>query len=432
MVARKMNGRFDYQAVVIGGGPAGSTAAWRLANSGRRVVILERECFPRFHIGESLLPASNAVFQALGLEHRLRQEGFVEKRGASFSTEDGELSSYIDFTRCAQVEAPITYQVPRSRFDQLLLDHAVAAGARVRQGCRARAVEFDADGVSLSVVEKGTASRITTEVVIDASGQAGFLAKRLGLRRVDPRLKHVAAYAHYEGVERPAGERAGDIRVVSRRDMSWIWLIPLSETLTSVGVVVPRRASAARGQRLDAGDLLERVLTATPAAAGQMRDARRVSKARYEADFCYAPRTYAGERWLLAGDAGSFLDPVFSSGVLLALESGFEAGGAVDRALAAGGPRASAFAAYNRRQKQRYNSFRRFVRGFYQPAFRDLFFHPTDRWGLLDAIVAVLASNWRLTPANRARLNLFFALAAAQRILPLVPRRHRHPEGVDV
>ena len=418
----------DYEAVVIGGGPAGSTAARRLVLSGRRVLLLERERFPRFHVGESLLPASNAVFRALGLEECLRGEGFVEKRGASFSTEDGELSSYIDFTRCPEVPAPVTYQVPRSRFDQLLLDHAAEAGVEVRQGCRARAVDFTADGVTLTAVEPGSAAdRLRTEVVVDASGQAGFLAKRLGLRRVDPELRHVAAYAHFEGVEGPSGERAGDIRVISRRDMSWIWMIPLSARLTSVGVVVARRDQAAWGKNPSAEELLDRFLASTPVVAHQMRGAERVMPARYEADFCYSPRAYAGERWLLAGDAGSFLDPVFSSGVLLALESGFEAGDAVDRALAAGSVAAGAFAGYNRRQRRRYKAFRRFVRGFYQPSFRDLFFHPTSRWGLLDAIAVVLAGNWNPTLANRARLALFFALAGAQRAVPLVPRRHQRP-----
>ncbi len=413
----------EYDVAVVGGGPAGSTAARRLADRGRRVLLLERERFPRFHIGESLLPATNAVFRALGLEERLAGEKFVEKRGATFSSEDGELSSRIDFTTCPQVAAPVTYQVPRARFDQLLLDHAAEAGVEVRQGWRARDAAFAAGGATLTVTDGGAASQVRAEIVIDASGQAGFLAKRLDLRRVDTELRRVAAFAHYEGVERPGDQPAGDIQVVSRRDMGWIWLIPLSATLTSVGAVVARRQQAARAAGEDAGGLLERYLTSTPAVADQMRHAERVSPARYAADFCYAPRAYAGDRWLLAGDAGSFLDPVFSSGVLLALESGFEAGAAADRALAAGVTR-RAFAAFDRRQRRRYKVFQRFVRGFYQPAFRDLFFQPTNRWGLLDAIVAVLAGDWQPSLADRARLGLFFALAAVQRRLPLVPRSH--------
>ncbi len=417
-------GNSEYDVAVIGGGPAGSTAAWQLARRGRRVLLLERQRFPRFHIGESLLPASNAIFRTLGLEDSLRGEDFVEKRGASFTTEDGGLSSYIDFTACPEVSAPITFQVPRARFDEILLGHAEEAGVEVRQGCRVRDASFAADGVSLTVEEDGRTSTTRAEVVVDASGQSGFLSKRLALRRLDPRLRNVALYAHYEGVEGPVGERAGDIRIISRHDMSWIWLIPLSASRTSVGLVMSRERQAALAAE-PAADVLERGLDSTPAAARQMRHARRVTRARYEADFSYASRAYAGDRWLLAGDAGSFLDPVFSTGVLLALESGLEAAAAIDRALAAGTFSVRAFASYERTQRRRYEYFRRFALGFYEPAFRDLFFQPTNRWGLLDAIVAVLAGNWRPSLKIRMKIGAFFTLVAAQRYFTLAPRSHR-------
>ena len=340
------------------------------------------------------MPASNAVFRVLGLEDTLRAEGFVEKRGASFTTEDGRLSRHIDFTACPEVAAPITYQVPRARFDEILLGHAEQAGVEVRQECRVRDATFAADGVRVTVGQDGQTATARAEFVVDASGQSGFLSKRLALRRLDPKLRNVALYAHYEGVERPEGERSGDIRIVSRRDMSWIWLIPLSSSRTSVGLVVPRERHAARAAE-PAEEVLDRVLGATPVAERQMRHAKRVTSARYEADFSYASRAYAGDRWLLAGDAGSFLDPVFSTGVLLALESGLEAAAAVHCALASGTVSARAFAAYEQTQRQRYQYFRRFVQGFYEPAFRELFFQPTNRWGLSDAIVPALAGNWR-------------------------------------
>lgn len=371
-----------------------------------------------------MLPASNEVLRKLGLEERMRAERFVEKRGASFSTEDGGMSGYIDFSFSPEVPAPVTYQVLRSRFDAMLLEHAEEAGVEVRQQCRAREVTFEPNGVFVTVSDTaGREDCVRAEVVVDASGQAGYLAKRLDLRRGDPALRNVALYAHFEGVHRPPGERSGDIRIISRRDMGWIWFIPISDTVTSVGVVVSKSVHDARPKQA-AIRVLDDLLASTPAAAIQMGQSRRVSEACYEADFCYTSRAYAGDRWLLAGDAGSFIDPVFSSGVLLALESGLEAAEAIDRALGMGDPSAASFAAYDRIQRRRYKFFRRFVRGFYDPAFRDLFIAPTRRTGILSAIVGALAGNWQPSLSVRLRLELFFALVLVQRFLPLAPRSH--------
>lgn len=413
-----------YEAIVVGGGPAGSAAACRLAAAGRRVLLLERLRFPRFHIGESMLPASNAAFRALGLEERIDAEGFVQKRGASFESEDGAFSSYIDFSSCADVPAPVTCQVLRSRLDQVLLERASEAGAEVRQGCRATDVRLDTGGVAVTWADAdGLESTATAQVIVDASGQAGFLAKRLGLRQVDVEIRNVAVYAHYEGVPRPPGPRSGDIRIVSRRDLGWIWLIPLSETVTSVGVVVSRHRHAER-EHAGAEESLELYLKSSPAAARQVAGARRVGPARFEADFCYAPSAYAGDRWLLAGDAGSFLDPVFSTGVLVALESGIEAAAAIDAALAAGDLRARSFAAFERWQRQRLRTFHRFVAGFYDPAFRDLLLQPTKRFGLLDAIIGMLSGNWRPSLSARLRLEVFFGLVALHRRFAIGARIH--------
>jgi len=413
-----------YEVAIIGGGPAGSTAACALAQRGRRVVVLERQEFPRFHIGESLLPASNRVFQALGLEERMKGEGFVQKRGATFTTEDGGLSSHIDFAQCSTVPSPRTYQVRRDRFDQLLFEHAGAAGAELRSKCHVRNVSFEADAAHLTITDaSGVESTLRAKVVIDASGQAGFLSKRLHLRVLDADLESVALHAHFEGITRPAGERAGDIRVISLFDMGWIWLIPLSDTVTSVGIVTSRQHLVHRGDE-SRQELLERLLRKAPAVDSQMKNVRRLSPARFEVDFSYAPRAYAGDRWLLAGDAGSFLDPVFSTGVLLALESGLEAAEEIHRALTVENASAAAFAGFERRQRRRFKYFRRFVRGFYNPFFRDLFFHPTNRLGLLDAIISALAGQWHPSLKTRLKIGFFFTLVAIQKRFPLVPRLH--------
>ena len=199
---------------------------------------------------------------------------------------------------------------------------------------------------------------------------------------------------------RATGRRAGDIRVIARPDLGWFWFIPVSDALMSVGVVLPRPAYDAL-PRMAIEALLDHTIAETPAVAALMREARREWPVRVEKDFSFGARAYAGDRWLLVGDAGSFLDPVFSTGVAIALESGVEAGRALDRALATGDLSARAFATFERRQRQRYRAFRRFVLGFYTRGFRDLFFLATPMPTLFRAVVTSLAGYWRPSRSTR-------------------------------
>jgi flavin-dependent dehydrogenase len=410
------NGRWDFDAAVIGGGPGGSSAATALARRGRRVLLLERERFPRFHIGESQLPWSNELFHALGAHETIAAAGFVQKWGATFQTSDGVLDQYADFAAAVETPAPQTFQVLRERFDELLLRHSARSGVAVREGHRVLDVDIEPDGVTLRFADaEGIERTARVGVVVDASGRAGLLVKRFGRHEYDPLLRNISVHAQYEGIPRPTGRRAGDIRVFTRPDMGWIWLIPLSEVVTSVGVVIPRAAHLAQAKPTGEASLAH-YLDGTPAAAPLLERARRVSPARFDADYSYLATGMAGDRWVAVGDAAAFLDPVFSTGVLLAMQGGLEAAEVIDAGLRDGDLSARVFARYERGVRRRYRHFRRFVVGFYDPAFRELWFtRPKRLTGVYRAVVSVLAGNWRPSPATRARVELFFALVAVRR-----------------
>lgn len=421
---------FDCDVVVIGGGPAGSTAAAWLARASRHVILLERDRFPRFHVGESLLASVSDPLEAIGAAALVRGAGFPEKWGATFCTHDRRIERVADFGLAPEIPRPQTWQVPRARFDELLLRHAADCGADVREAHRVSGVVFDADGATISWLptdgrdafptqDTAAAGRpipektLRTRAVVDASGRAGVLARRFGLRTAEPALANVAVFSHYAGVPRAEGRRAGDIRVIAREDAGWFWMIPISSELTSVGVVLPQRIfKPLSGTAPDA--LLAKLIAATPAVAHLMTAAERRWPVRVERDFSYSASAYAGDRWIVVGDAGSFLDPVFSTGVAIALESAVEGARALDAALASGRLSRRAFRTFERRQHDRYRSFRRFVLGFYTVAFRDLFFSPDPPPRMFRAVVTVLAGRWRPAWVTRAWLALFFLLVRLQ------------------
>jgi flavin-dependent dehydrogenase len=364
----------------------------------------------------------NDVLEEIGAGDLVRAQGFPQKWGATFGTADGSIERYADFATSSEVPSPQTWQVPRAQFDELLLRHAAACGADVREGHRVLDAEIDGGGVTVTVREEsGREESARAAAVVDASGRFGLLARKLDLRVMEPRLANIAIFAHYTGVPRATGRRAGDIRIIARPDLGWFWFIPVSDVLMSVGVVLPRPAFDAL-PRMAFEALLDHAIAETPAAAALMRAARRAWPVRVEKDFSFGARAYAGDRWLLVGDAGSFLDPVFSTGVAIALESGVEAGRALDRALATGDLSARSFRTFDRRQRQRYRAFRRFVLGFYTPGFRDLLLTTPPVSALFRAIVTSLAGYWRPSRATRAWQRCFFLAARLQERVPIVPR----------
>jgi flavin-dependent dehydrogenase len=315
------------------------------------------------------------------------------------------------------VRAPQTWQVPRAAFDHLLLRHAAASDVDVRERHRVLDVAFDDNGVTVTVqgAEGGSApGAVRAQAIIDASGRGALLSRKFNLRIDEPGLANLAVFSHYSGVPRQEGRRAGDIRIVAREDLGWFWMIPICGELMSVGVVLPRSAARAL-QGMEPGVLLDRTIADTPVVARLLASARREWPVRVERDFSFGSRAYAGERWVLAGDAGSFLDPVFSTGVAIALESGLEAAQAVAAGLAAGDLSVRRFSLFARRQRQRYRAFRRFVLGFYTPEFRDLFFADDPPRGMFAALVTVFAGYWRPSRATRVRVALFFQLVRLRR-----------------
>ena len=416
----------DCDVIVVGGGPGGSAAAAWLARAGHRVTLFERDQFPRFHIGESLLASVNDVIAAIGAEGLVREASFPHKWGATFMLADGSNERYADFAAAPGVRAPQTWQVPRATFDHLLLRHAAASGADVREGHRVHHVTFDPEGVTLSVQgPKGPPQPMRAKVIVDASGRGGLLSRKFNLRVDEPRLANVAVFSHYSGVPRQEGRRSGDIRIVARDDLGWFWLIPISTELMSVGVVLPR-AAFQRMPTLEPAETLDHLIAETPVVARLLLTATREWPVRVEKDFSFSSRAYAGDRWLLVGDAGSFLDPVFSTGVAIALESGLEGAKAVSEGLAAGDLSARKFARFSRRQRARYRSFRRFVFGFYTGEFRDLFFNEDPPPHMFRSLVTVFAGYWKPPLATRMWVTLFFLLVRLQRYVPIVPRLFAH------
>jgi len=408
---------YDFSFAVAGGGPAGCAAAISLAQRGHSVVLFERETFPRFHIGESLLSTANDAFAVLGVAERIAAAGFPEKCGARLLTHDGRSGRGVNFANARDVTRPQTYQVPRAEFDCILMERAREVGVDVREGTRVTACELAPDAAVVDFandLNSGAPGRVRVRAIVDATGRQGLIAKKLGLRTDEPLLANIAIYSHYANVPRLADGCPNDIRIVARDDAGWFWFIPISAELMSVGVVLPKDLYMQLPDG-SAEERLARTIADTPVAADLMRDARQEWPVRVEKDFSYSASSYAGDRWILAGDAGSFLDPVFSTGVSIAMESGIEAAIELDRAVTRDDFSAQAFAAFSRRQRTRFQTFRRFVIGFYTPQFRDLFFSPEPPPALFRAIVTILAGRWNAGLWTRFLNRVFFGMVAVQK-----------------
>ena len=325
----------DYDVIVIGGGPAGCTAAALIAEAGCSTLLVEREKTPRFHVGESLMPETYWPLQRLGLLERMKSSGFVKKASVQFVSYTGKQSAPFFFQKHDPRESSTTWQVERSKFDKMLFDNAAEKGAHCCDETRVLEVLFEGDrasGVKLAR-KNDEAKQVTCRVVVDASGQQAVLAHRLGLRVDDPALKKIAVWNYFRDAFRDEGENGGATVILhTEKKESWFWYIPLSNNITSVGVV--GAADYMLKDRGDAAQTFADELAICPNMANRLKDAETTDDFRVAREFSYRTTQRSGPGWVLTGDAYGFIDPIYSSGVYFALQSGMLAADAIVEGLA--------------------------------------------------------------------------------------------------
>jgi flavin-dependent dehydrogenase len=406
-----------YDVAIIGGGPAGSTAACLLAKAGRRVVVLEREKFPRFHIGESLLPYSMPVFDRLGVREELDRTA-QPKHGAELITACGTSHVIFHFREGFRLAHHRSYQVERAGFDKLLLDNAAKHGAEIREEVTVQGVDFDNDGATVQLANGPT---IRARYVIDASGRNTVIGQQQRLKKNYPNLNKFAVFAHYENVHRPPGEDGCTLTRMVRAKDRWFWVIPLSDTKTSIGMVTD--TANFKQWRMSPEEALESSFREQPHFQEILASpARRVTQVYTTGDYSYRNTRLVGPRWILAGDAAGFIDPVFSTGVFIAIASGEQAADAIHVALDRPQKASGLFAKYEKRLNRVMNLYLRFVNSWYQHEFIEVISSPTRHFHLPQAVNAVLAGNMNGGFAIWWRMQLFYLVVFLQRFATLVPR----------
>jgi flavin-dependent dehydrogenase len=415
--------QLEYDAAIVGGGPAGSTAAILLAQAGRKVVVLEREKFPRFHIGESLLPYSLSAFDRLGVREELDQWA-VDKRGGEVATACGTRAIKFHFANGFRLKHTRAYQVERATFDEMLLRRAERAGAEVREETSVSNVDLFDSGVTLHT----TGGEVHASYVLDASGRNAVLGQQLSLKQSYDHLKKFSCFAHYEFVQRDEGIDAGLTRLV-RGSNYWFWLIPLDAMRTSIGVVMD--IADYREMKKSPEEALDWAIADSALMTERMRDARRVSAVHAAGDYSYRNRRFTGPRWMLAGDAAGFIDPIFSTGVFLAIHSGEQCAAALNAVLDHPHKQSALFAKYERGLRSVMDKYLKFVTAWYRPEFIEVFTSPTQRFQLAAAVNAVLAGNLGNDFAIWWRMQIFYLVLFIQRHYPLCPRLDAKPKGAE-
>jgi len=415
-----------WDAIVIGGGPAGSIAGLSLAKRGHRVIILEKSDFPRFHVGESLLPSTFDRLEELGLLPALRAIPHFPKYGAEFAMGGGGSHMEIDFAEgfCPGIE---TFNVERALFDQMLLREAHRGGAEVRQGVTVKQILSLADG---DVRIETDAGEVRGRYLLDASGQGTVVARHLKTRipAEESYLRKIAYGAPFENVKRPKGRQEGNPFIVMMEE-GWFWMIPINPRITSVGMVLDADIArqVGRDENVSPDRMLAWGIARCPAVRERMQEATGRETNHVFADFTYRCRPYAGEGYFLVGDSAAFIDPIFSTGITIAVEAAIDAAKHLDRILAGRISPVRARKKYIARLEKCTGILFHLIRQYYDHSFRELFLMGSGPLQMHRAMIGVLAGYVFPRPSWKSlwRLKLFDLLVKVNRKRQLVPRRRR-------
>ncbi len=396
----------EVDVLIVGGGPAGSTAATVLARRGWRVLMLEKARHPRFHIGESLLPMNLPILERLGVLDAVEAIG-VRKNGADFPRPADGRTLLFAFSRALRDSPDHAFQVRRDEFDQLLFDHARGAGADCRDGVTVERIDFAADGrpaLAHARADDGRTFAVRPRYLLDASGRDTFLGARLKLKRKNPKHQSAAIFSHFEGVERRPGEDAGNITIERFAD-GWAWLIPLRDGSMSIGIVAG--PAVLKQRRGDTEQFLMETLRGIPTVRPRIEGARRIAPVHATGNYSYRCSRMSGPGWSLIGDAYVFIDPIFSSGVFLGMHGAERAAEAVDAILRAPAREASLQRALQRGLDRGLAEFSWFIYRFTTPTMRHLFSNPRNVLQVEQAVISLLAGDVFDAPEVTRRLRLF-------------------------
>jgi geranylgeranyl reductase family protein len=361
-----------YDVIVMGGGPAGSSVASILTREGRKVVLFEKEQFPRHHIGESLMTDTFWTFQRMGFLEKLKQSPFVRKYSVQFANPQGKESRPFYFFEANHHESSVTWQVTRAVFDQMLIEHAAEQGATVYQKTQVKQVLFEGDravGVE-ALMEDGTLQRFDAKVIVDATGQSAMLSNKFRWRMRDPKLKKAVLFSYFKGAHREPDLNGGATLVLRTQlgSNGWFWYIPLEDDVTSVGIVAdPEYLVKGRGQ--DLAKIFNEEVEKCEPCRRRVEGAERVDKIYSILDYSYRSKHNAGDGFVLIGDAYGFLDPIYSSGVLLALKMAELAADAIHDAFRHDDFSGARLGQFQSKLDEGIESMRKLVYAFYNEGF---------------------------------------------------------------